>query len=326
MLFDRNALENHSYVATKAERIRNSTHWIPTLNQEGAQQPLNQRPDFAQAKRECKRLHDEHLARTQEEYRTIPRNQQTRSEKDKRLRELKNITMQSTRKQVGGSTEGRGETCRQLRPRQQIGIESIGRRTVGMHSSWSDDSLKKKSQSWDQFRLTGENFPDYRRECEKNTPSNNMYRCAQCVTHTEQNDHISSHEHASRVAQDCTSFVSQNSCHPRVMFRSMPHLTLTTSASSLSPTSPVFPRISPSHPRTSVHDEYSPCEDPRQSGRRKKSSFFRRFHSKMNRRSSTFSLQGSSAERTNTSEYRMSTSFEAFDHKFGDFIPFSFRF
>ena len=40
------------------------------------QQPLNQRPDFAQAKRECKRLHDEHLARTQEEYRTIPRSQQ----------------------------------------------------------------------------------------------------------------------------------------------------------------------------------------------------------------------------------------------------------
>ena len=81
MLFDRSALENHSYVATKAERIRNSTHWIPTLNQEGAQQPLNQRPDFAQAKRECKRLHDEHLARTQEEYRTIPRSQQGKKRK-----------------------------------------------------------------------------------------------------------------------------------------------------------------------------------------------------------------------------------------------------
>ena len=42
-----------------------------TLNQEGPQQPLNQRPDFAQARRECKRL-----ARTQEDYRTIPRGQQ----------------------------------------------------------------------------------------------------------------------------------------------------------------------------------------------------------------------------------------------------------
>ena len=51
--------------------LKNSKHWILTLKQ----QPLNQRPDFAQAKRECTRLHDEHLARTQEEYRTIPSNQ-----------------------------------------------------------------------------------------------------------------------------------------------------------------------------------------------------------------------------------------------------------
>ena len=52
MLFDRIASENHSYVATRAERIRNSEHWILKLNQDGAQQPLNQRPAFAQAKRE----------------------------------------------------------------------------------------------------------------------------------------------------------------------------------------------------------------------------------------------------------------------------------
>ena len=51
MLFDRIALENHSYVATRAERIRNSEHWILKLNQDGAQQPLNQRPNFAQTKR-----------------------------------------------------------------------------------------------------------------------------------------------------------------------------------------------------------------------------------------------------------------------------------
>ena len=70
MLFDRCAFEKHTYVATRAERIQNSKHWILTLNAEGPQQPLNQRPDFAQAKRECKRLHDEHLARTQEEYTT----------------------------------------------------------------------------------------------------------------------------------------------------------------------------------------------------------------------------------------------------------------
>ena len=75
VLYDRIALEKHIYVATKAEIIQNSKHWILTLNTEGPQPPLNQRPDFAKAKRECKRLHDEHLARTQEECRTILRSQ-----------------------------------------------------------------------------------------------------------------------------------------------------------------------------------------------------------------------------------------------------------
>ena len=63
MLYDRIALEKHFYVATRAERIQNSKHWLLTLNKEGPQQPLNQRPDFAQAKRECKRLFDEPLVR-----------------------------------------------------------------------------------------------------------------------------------------------------------------------------------------------------------------------------------------------------------------------
>ena len=75
----------HFYVATRAERIQNSKHWILTLNKEGPKQPLNQRPDFAQAKRECERLHDEHLARSQEEYRTIPRSQQVRQRKEQQF-------------------------------------------------------------------------------------------------------------------------------------------------------------------------------------------------------------------------------------------------
>ena len=69
ILFDRIAFEKHHYSPTKAERIQKSKHWILTLNAEGPQQPLNQRPDFAQAKRECKRLHDEHLAKTQQNHR-----------------------------------------------------------------------------------------------------------------------------------------------------------------------------------------------------------------------------------------------------------------
>ena len=78
---DRIAVEKHIYIATRAERIQNSKHWILTINADGLQQPLSQRPDFAQAKRECKRLHDEHLARTQEEYKTIPRSKKVRQRK-----------------------------------------------------------------------------------------------------------------------------------------------------------------------------------------------------------------------------------------------------
>ena len=85
MPYDRLALEKHIYVATRAERIQNSKHWFLTLNAEGPQQPLNQRPDFAQAKRECKRVHDEHLARTQQEHRPIHRSQQVRQRKEQQF-------------------------------------------------------------------------------------------------------------------------------------------------------------------------------------------------------------------------------------------------
>ena len=37
------------------KEFKNTKHWVLRLNQDGAQQPLNQRPDFAQAKRECKK-------------------------------------------------------------------------------------------------------------------------------------------------------------------------------------------------------------------------------------------------------------------------------
>ena len=85
MLFDRIALEIQKYTATSAERIRHAEHWILKLNQDGPQQPLRQRPDFAQGKRECKRSHDEYMARTQQECRTIPRSQQVRQRKEQQF-------------------------------------------------------------------------------------------------------------------------------------------------------------------------------------------------------------------------------------------------
>ena len=52
ILYDRIALEKHIYTATRPERIQIANNWILTAKSEaGAQHPLNQRPDFAQAKK-----------------------------------------------------------------------------------------------------------------------------------------------------------------------------------------------------------------------------------------------------------------------------------
>ena len=53
------------------------------------------------------------------------------------------------------------------------------------------------------------------------------------------------------------------------MSLSLPHLTLTTSTSSLSPVSstfPLFPTVSPAQTRSVILDPYLPCDVPRQSG------------------------------------------------------------
>ena len=58
--------KNHSYSATREERTRNEKSWVLKLNKEGVQGPMNQGPDFVEAKREMKRLHDEHVKETSE--------------------------------------------------------------------------------------------------------------------------------------------------------------------------------------------------------------------------------------------------------------------
>ena len=75
---DKIALKDHSYVATKLDRIHNTKHGVLRLSQDGAQQPINQRHDFAQAKRECKIMFDEHVKKTQQLKRPISRDQQSR--------------------------------------------------------------------------------------------------------------------------------------------------------------------------------------------------------------------------------------------------------
>ena len=62
---------------------------------------------------------------------------------------------------------------------------------------------------------------------------------------------------------------AQGSCQPLVMSHSLPHRTLTTSTSSLSPiasSSPIFPTVSPAHTGSMALRPKFTCDVPRQSG------------------------------------------------------------
>ena len=96
--------------------------------------------------------------------------------------------------------------------------------------------------------------------CEQNTHSYSMYRCAQCVSTshcTVQSLFIT----RTCVAQSSSVriCVPKTFCHPRVMSRSLPHLTVTTSTSSLSPTSPILQSSSSTHPSLLSHGPYKHC-------------------------------------------------------------------
>ena len=85
---DELALEDHSFSATKKERTRNEKNWVLSLNKEGVQGPLNQRPDFVEAKRELKRLHDEHVKETSEGNTPIHPKQRTRQRRTQQFEGL----------------------------------------------------------------------------------------------------------------------------------------------------------------------------------------------------------------------------------------------
>ena len=113
------------------------------------------------------------------------------------LRELKSMTMQSILAQTGGSVKSRGETCRPLRPRQQIGIETIGRRAIGIPSFLHGLKIcEKNSQSLDQFRLSGEKPPDNRLK---------MWTVHPQIQHVQMRTVWSHFITRTRVAQDSTS-------------------------------------------------------------------------------------------------------------------------
>ena len=98
-----NPLEKHVYVATRTERNQNSKHCVLTLNAEAPQQPLNQRPDFALAKKnanDCMTRAVGKDPRRIQSYASQTTNKTVK--KDNNWRTTKNMTSRLVRKQVGG--------------------------------------------------------------------------------------------------------------------------------------------------------------------------------------------------------------------------------
>ena len=85
MLHDQIALDNHDFIATKADRIQNSKHWVLSINAEGPQIPRQHRPDYAAAKRECQRLQDTFMADTKQLHKPIHPSKQMRQNPNQQL-------------------------------------------------------------------------------------------------------------------------------------------------------------------------------------------------------------------------------------------------
>ena len=90
--YDEVALEDHSYMATPKNSQREN--WFLSLNQEGVQGPMNQRPDFVEAKRKYKRLHDEHVKETSEGNTPIHSTQRTIQQRDQQFEGLEECDYQ----------------------------------------------------------------------------------------------------------------------------------------------------------------------------------------------------------------------------------------
>ena len=90
------------YIVTPKEIARNEKKWVLSLNKEGVQRPVNQRPDFAEAKQKLKRLHDD-VKETSEENTPIQPTQRTRQRRDQQFEGLEEYDYQVDR-QTGWRT------------------------------------------------------------------------------------------------------------------------------------------------------------------------------------------------------------------------------
>ena len=109
--------------------------------------------------------------------------------------------------------------------------------------------------------MPGDKLPDNRRVVSTEHPLMQHVQMRTVCQHIILHSLITFH-HANTRGSSLRIRVPKTVCHPRVMSRSLLHLTLTTSTSSLPPTSPILPCT---HPSLLSHDPKKHCDDSRRS-------------------------------------------------------------
>ena len=205
------------------------------------------RPDFAEAKRECKRLHDEHLARAQQKYSAIPRSQQMRQRKGHQFEgneEYDQVVDLKTGWRFYRQSRGNLQTnsSGSRTNLQTASSSSTWDQTRWKTGNWNSQHFSVNfSQSYDRFRLSGDKTSSQPTESVNSTPTNTarteLHSMITC-------HHANTHGSRSTIAHLCVSktIVIHVSC-----LGPLPHLTLTTSTSSLSPISSTFLPFRRSH-------------------------------------------------------------------------------
>ena len=187
-----------------------------------------------------------------------------------------NKTAKRTLKQVGGSTNSRGEICRQIRQDRRPTCKQLRHRRQIGPNTLEDEQLEfsaffKPWQWWNCFLRVGTGFGCL----EKKPPANRrgvwiVHPQIQHVQSCTAWSHFITRTRVALKLKDCTSLCPQNNCHPRVMSHCFAapdtdhqhkfslthfiHFTYLSDSLTCTHASPV------------ALDPYFPCDVPRQSG------------------------------------------------------------
>ena len=133
--YDAIALEDHSYVSPTEERSRIKKSWTFSLNREGIQGPMNQRPDFIEAKH---KMQKDFMKNTQRELVKETDRSILRSKSDSDVTNNSRCWMSTFTQLI---LEQDGKFCPATRPT-----------TSSSSTHWEQHDDWKSNKSWDSWR------------------------------------------------------------------------------------------------------------------------------------------------------------------------------